>query len=51
MVVADEGADAVLAAVRSGAFTGRIGDGKAWITEVERVVRFRTGEEGNDAVA
>ncbi len=50
IVVADENADAVLTAVRSGASTGRIGDGKAWITEVERVVRFRTGEEGDDAV-
>jgi nitrogen regulatory protein PII len=30
--------------------TGKIGDGKVWITEVSRVVRIRTGEEGRDAI-
>lgn len=30
--------------------TGKIGDGKIWVTEVERIVRIRTGEEGTDVV-
>jgi nitrogen regulatory protein P-II 1 len=30
--------------------TGKIGDGKVWITEVDRLVRIRTGEQGNDAL-
>lgn len=50
IVVADERADAVVEAIRTGAATGKIGDGKAWVTDVERVVRFRTGEEGDDAL-
>ena len=50
IVVADEVADDVVEAVRGGATTGSIGDGKAWITDVERIVRFRTGEEGIDAL-
>ena len=49
IVVTDDRADAVVEAIRTGAATGKIGDGKAWVTDVERVVRFRTGEEGEDA--
>ena len=30
--------------------TGKIGDGKIWVTDVDRVVRIRTGEEGRDAL-
>jgi nitrogen regulatory protein P-II 1 len=30
--------------------TGKIGDGKIFITEIERVIRIRTGEENEDAV-
>jgi nitrogen regulatory protein P-II 1 len=50
VLVADADADAVLDAIVAGAVTGKIGDGKAWITDVERVVRVRTGEEGDDAL-
>lgn len=50
LVVADDRADAVVEAIRTGAATGKIGDGKAWVTDVDRVVRFRTGEEGEDAL-
>lgn len=50
IVVTDDRADAVVEAIRTGAATGKIGDGKAWVTDVERVVRFRTGEEGEDAL-
>ena len=39
-------ADAIAAAAR----TGKIGDGKIWVTEVDRTIRIRTGEMGNDAL-
>jgi nitrogen regulatory protein P-II 1 len=38
--------DAVVSAAR----TGKIGDGKVWVTEVEEVVRVRTGERGIEAL-
>jgi nitrogen regulatory protein P-II 1 len=50
VVVTDEMADEVVDTIASAAATGKIGDGKIWITEVDRVVRIRTGEEGPDAV-
>ena len=50
MVVEDLVVDNVVDALRSSATTGKIGDGKIWITEVARLVRIRTGEEGSDAV-
>ena len=34
----------------SAATTGKIGDGKVWITDVEEIVRIRTGERGADAI-
>ena len=36
--------------IAKAAKTGKIGDGKIWVTNVERIVRIRTGEEGPDAV-
>jgi nitrogen regulatory protein P-II 1 len=51
IVVTDELADDVLAAIRDGAATGKIGDGKIWVVPVDRVVRVRTGDEGPNAVA
>ncbi len=38
--------DAIIAAAR----TDKIGDGKVWVTEVENLVRIRTGERGPDAI-
>ncbi|TQM44174.1 P-II family nitrogen regulator [Pseudonocardia cypriaca] len=50
-VVADDtNADKVVDAIVESARTGKIGDGKVWITPVETVVRVRTGERGSDAV-
>lgn len=50
-VVADDtNADKVVDAVVEAARTGKIGDGKVWVTPVETVVRVRTGERGSDAV-
>ena len=50
LVVDDSSVDEIVAAIKEGASTGKIGDGKIWITNVDRIVRIRTGEEGSDAV-
>ena len=50
IVVEDERVDDVVGTITSAAATGKIGDGKIWVTDVERVVRIRTGDEGNDAI-
>jgi nitrogen regulatory protein P-II 1 len=50
VVVDDATADVVVDTVAKAAGTGKIGDGKIWVTDVERIVRIRTGEEGADAV-
>jgi nitrogen regulatory protein P-II 1 len=50
VVVADETVDNAVDAIVRSAATGKIGDGKIWVTDVERVVRIRTGEEGADAI-
>ncbi|MBV9845330.1 MAG: P-II family nitrogen regulator [Kutzneria sp.] len=42
--------DGVVDAVVEAARTGKIGDGKVWVTPVDMVVRVRTGERGSDAV-
>jgi nitrogen regulatory protein P-II 1 len=50
-VVADDTlADKVVDAVVEAARTGKIGDGKVWVTPVESVIRVRTGERGHDAI-
>jgi nitrogen regulatory protein P-II 1 len=50
VVVDDSAVDKVLEAVVEAARTGKIGDGKVWVTPVEAVVRVRTGERGSDAL-
>lgn len=50
LVVEDSGVDAAIAAIKASAVTGKIGDGKIWVSTVERLVRIRTGEEGPDAI-
>jgi nitrogen regulatory protein P-II 1 len=50
VVVADENAEAVIDAIRKAAQTGRIGDGKIFVSTVEEVIRIRTGETGTDAI-
>ena len=50
LVVDDADVDKAVSAIRTAANTGKIGDGKVWITSVERLVRIRTGEEGRDAI-
>jgi len=50
VVVDDEQVDAVAAAIIGAARTGKIGDGKVWVTPVESLVRVRTGERGPEAL-
>ncbi|MBS0406986.1 MAG: P-II family nitrogen regulator [Proteobacteria bacterium] len=50
VVVPDEAVDRCVDAIVKAARTGKIGDGKIFVTAVERVVRIRTGEEGDAAV-
>jgi nitrogen regulatory protein P-II 1 len=50
VVVDDANADQVVETITSAAATGKIGDGKIWVTPVDRLVRIRTGEEGAQAI-
>ncbi|EKF18401.1 MULTISPECIES: P-II family nitrogen regulator [Nitratireductor] len=50
VVIPDEMVEAAIEAIRKAAQTGRIGDGKIFVTNVEEVIRIRTGETGADAV-
>lgn len=49
-VVADDDVDAAIEAISRAARTGKIGDGKVFVEPVERVLRIRTGEEGDAAL-
>jgi nitrogen regulatory protein P-II 1 len=49
-VVDDGDADRVADLIVEAARTGKIGDGKVWVTDVDKLVRIRTGEMGADAV-
>ncbi len=50
VIVDDYDAEKVVAEIVAAARTGKIGDGKVWVTEVEQLTRIRTGEMGTDAV-
>ncbi len=50
MVVDDSAVDGVIEVLRTAAATGKIGDGKIWVVDIDRLVRIRTGEEGADAI-
>jgi nitrogen regulatory protein P-II 1 len=50
ILVDDGDAQRVVTRIADAARTGKIGDGKVWITPVEEVVRIRTGEMGPDAL-
>ena len=50
VVTDDSAAEKVVDAITETARTGKIGDGKVWVTPVESVVRVRTGERGADAI-
>jgi nitrogen regulatory protein P-II 1 len=50
VAVDDEQVAEVVDAIVGAAATGKIGDGKVWVTPIETVVRVRTGERGSDAL-
>ena len=50
IAVSDELADQVIEAISSSANTGKIGDGKIFVSNLEQVIRIRTGETGDDAL-
>jgi nitrogen regulatory protein P-II 1 len=50
IVVDDSVADGIVDAITAAAQTGKIGDGKVWVTTVDELVRIRTGERGVDAI-
>ncbi len=50
VLVDDADVDKVVDTIAASARTGKIGDGKIWVTEVSRAVRIRTGEQGTDAI-
>lgn len=49
-VVADDILEQAIEAIHKAAYTGKIGDGKIFVYEVEQAIRIRTGEMGEDAV-
>ena len=50
VVLADDAVESAVEAIRNVAQTGRIGDGKIFVSSVEEVVRIRTGETGEAAI-
>jgi len=50
LVVEDSSLERTLDVIRESASTGKIGDGKIWVTNVEQIIRIRTGEHGADAI-
>ncbi len=50
IVVDEDRVNDVVDVIAASAKTDKIGDGKIWVTDVDRVVRIRTGEEGADAI-
>ena len=50
VVLADDMVEKAIEAIRRSAQTGRIGDGKIFVSNIEEAVRIRTGESGNDAI-
>lgn len=50
VLCATEDAEKVMETIRSSAHSGKIGDGKVWIVDVDRIMRIRTGEMGAEAL-
>lgn len=50
VLVTDGDVDDVVAAIGAAGATGKIGDGKLWAFQLDRVMRLRTGEQGDDAI-
>lgn len=50
LVVADEQVESLVAAIQQEGNTGRIGDGKIFVSNIEQSIRIRTGEAGDDSL-
>ena len=50
LVIADDQVEAALEAIQTAAKTGKIGDGKIFVSSVEQAIRIRTGETGDTAL-
>jgi nitrogen regulatory protein P-II 1 len=50
VVVTDAMLEPAIEAIKSSAQTGRIGDGKIFVSTIQQVIRIRTGETGSDAI-
>lgn len=50
IIIDNASTDKVVDAICSTAATGKIGDGKIWVTDISRLVRVRTREEGSNAI-
>ena len=50
VVISDNLMDQCIEAITNAARTGKIGDGKIFVSDVQRVIRIRTGEEGDEAI-
>ena len=50
VAVSDDMANLVIETIQNAASTGKIGDGKIFVTSIEEVIRIRTGEKGQDAL-
>lgn len=50
LVIDDDAVDSAVEAITKASHTGKIGDGKIFITPCENVIRIRTGESGSDAI-
>jgi nitrogen regulatory protein P-II 1 len=49
-IVDDKLLDQAINAIEKSAKTGKIGDGKIWVTKLDTIIRIRTGESGKDAI-
>ncbi|MCH7937925.1 MAG: P-II family nitrogen regulator [Proteobacteria bacterium] len=50
LVIPDDMLERAVEAIQQAAYTGRIGDGKIFISSIEEAIRVRTGERGNEAI-
>jgi len=50
LIVADEDVDSIISVIIESAKTGKIGDGKIFVSPIEKIVRIRTGEQDEEAI-
>ena len=50
IIVDDSAAEKTIEVIKKSAFSGKIGDGKIFVSNIDEVIRIRTGEKGKDAI-